>query len=489
MPTTYYIRKTGSDAAAGTSPGAAWLTLGKALGASGMASGDTCYVGGGVYREAVTAALTAPTVDTFIIGDTTGEFTGDSGLVFMTPYVTNDKTAPVSTAPLILSGKDFLNFTGIIFIGGNNSVNANGTCVSAITTTKELKFRTCSFYPGSSAGINLPRVVMTPPVDVASNILFDGCLFWENADNGTSYALKIFPPTSASADYDMNFQITNCLFLGVGGGILLSPTGAAAFKPGGMDVSWCTIMSAGSAAVLAANASCSTSIPSTVYNCILFSKLQANASGQIVEDYNLIHSSTARTNVSAGTHSIADGSYAMLFSFGQEFQAGYRGRPMFTPFDGSPILGFGNSGSRSTDFLGRLVPAGGGSTSPGIGYLERHDTAIKEVTTTDAGSVGLVIVGPGDHEIKANVDATATVLTIKARYDTNHAATNKPQVQLVAEGFIGVAAETKTMTAAVDTWETLTFSSFTPTAKGVVTLRLISRSAAGNGKAFFDTAG
>ena len=55
--TNYFVRKNGSDAAAGTSAGAAWLTLGKALGAAGIASGDTVYIGAGVYREAVTAAL------------------------------------------------------------------------------------------------------------------------------------------------------------------------------------------------------------------------------------------------------------------------------------------------------------------------------------------------------------------------------------------------------------------------------------------------
>jgi hypothetical protein len=50
---------------------------------------------------------------------------------------------------------------------------------------------------------------------------------------------------------------------------------------------------------------------------------------------------------------------------------------------------------------------------------------------------------------------------------------------------IGVSEATATMTAAVDTWEQLSLN-FTPTAKGVVTVRFISRSAAGNGKAFFD---
>ena len=51
MPTTYYVRVSGDDGDDGLSPAAAWATIGKALGASGISSGDTVYIGAGVYRE------------------------------------------------------------------------------------------------------------------------------------------------------------------------------------------------------------------------------------------------------------------------------------------------------------------------------------------------------------------------------------------------------------------------------------------------------
>jgi hypothetical protein len=54
-------------------------------------------------------------------------------------------------------------------------------------------------------------------------------------------------------------------------------------------------------------------------------------------------------------------------------------------------------------------------------------------------------------------------------------------------GEIGVTAETLTMSVAAGGWETLTFTQQTPSAKGWVTVRLLSRSAAATGKAFFDT--
>jgi hypothetical protein len=121
------------------------------------------------------------------------------------------------------------------------------------------------------------------------------------------------------------------------------------------------------------------------------------------------------------------------------------------------------------------------------GAFEYFDEGLKETTTTDAGSVGLVLNGPGNHEFLIPVDAAATVITVKMRYDSNHGTTNKPRAVLLANTEIGVTTETKTMTSAADTWETLTFASQTPTAKGVVIVRLESRSDNPYGRAYADT--
>jgi hypothetical protein len=224
--------------------------------------------------------------------------------------------------------------------------------------------------------------------------------------------------------------------------------------------------------------------------------LNANTSGQITEDYNWICAVTPRASVTAGSNSIAVSAnaiaYAPALDFGQSLLNGFSPRPHLTPMVGSPLLNFGSTGAPSVDLLNRPRPAGSGlGASAGIllavGALERHDTASQETSVVDAGSSGIKIVGPGDHDLKIPVDASSTTISIRARYDTNHAATNKPQAILLANPKIGVTAETVTMTAAVDTWQTLTFAAQTPSAKGVVTVRLVSRSAAGNGIAYFDT--
>jgi hypothetical protein len=141
--------------------------------------------------------------------------------------------------------------------------------------------------------------------------------------------------------------------------------------------------------------------------------------------------------------------------------------------------------SPTDDITGRNRPEGGSSTSNAIGAYERHDTAVQETTTVRTGTNAINITGPGSHEFQVPVNAVSTTLSIYGRYDTTHATTNKPQMMVVNGGQSGVSDATATMTAGVDTWEQLSLT-FTPTAKGFVTVRLISRSAGAAGKAFFD---
>ena len=77
---TYYVRKTGNDNNSGTSPAAAWLTLGKA--AQTLVAGDTVYVGAGVYTQSF-VPLNDGTASTPIrfIADSSGAMTGDAGNV------------------------------------------------------------------------------------------------------------------------------------------------------------------------------------------------------------------------------------------------------------------------------------------------------------------------------------------------------------------------------------------------------------------------
>lgn len=505
---TYYIDPVnGSNSNNGLGPDAShatnkpFATIGKILATSGVGvAGDIAYLAPGSYREAVTVNITAPGSAIQIIGDpanaqgfkTSGGALVAAGQVVWTAYTTDDVTAPTAAAPITLNGRPFLTFEKILFVGGNTS---NGSCVNASTAgSNDVTFTECVFLPagtGNNAGIRVSGTTTS-----ADNWLIQRCVILQ-----TLQASAITNVTSSTnsgvADVDRNFIIDNCLILGFGSapGVTFSPTtGTNTFKQGGFVIKNSTIM-AGGVCVSASNAGISTSLPIQIRNCVLGGQpsasvtVSANTSGQIVEDYCLFLSNNARSNVTAGTNSISNWSRAPLLEVGQAELWGFLTRSFLMPMAGSPILGFGNDGSyaASVDFLNRPRPAGGASTSKAIGYLERHDTATQETTTVDASGSGIKIVGPGDHHLKVPVDATATTISIKGRYDTNHGTTNKPQVLLLANAKLGVAAQTLTMSAAANTWESLTTSSFTPTAKGVVTIRLVSRSAAGNGVAYFDT--
>ena len=82
MATDYYVRKSGSNGATGTSPAQAFRTIDKAADVAG--AGDTVYVGAGTYTETVTPSNdgTAGSPITFI-ADTTGAETGDAGEVIL----------------------------------------------------------------------------------------------------------------------------------------------------------------------------------------------------------------------------------------------------------------------------------------------------------------------------------------------------------------------------------------------------------------------
>jgi hypothetical protein len=632
---TYYVRKSGNDASAGTSAGAAWATIGKALGASGIASGDTVYIGAGIYREAVTVGFT-PTGTTNVIGDVTGQFTGDAGEVRWTG-ATTDFGGASTGIPLNNNTKNYLAYSNIVFRASGSSLavsNLGG---------HDNSFTDCAFFYAAA-------MTVTTTVDVASNLTFDRCMFMV-VRNAT--ALTFTLPTSTTADYDANILVRNCLFLVCGtAAITVGGSGANSFKGGGVDVRSCTILGNG-AALQTTTSTVSTSIPCTIYDCWVqgtsgSATLNANASGQIVEDYNLLagySGQTLRSNVTAGTHSntIAGIAGAPMFHIGQERIWGGQPRPFGTPVRDDIAYGWGTQGSGpSVDMLNRPRPAGtnrvlftgtatagaattltdsgaawgtnqlasavckitggtgsgqtkiiksntgtvltfygnwktnpstdstysiyfgtpsetftctSGSTTTAVqssaswvtdmwagfvlevtagtgngqtttitsnngttltvptlatgldntsqcvvykqtsvnavnqtaGCYERHDTAEKETGTTDAGSVGLVLTGWADHAIYIPVDAASTTISVKARYDSTHGTTNKPQAILDANGEIGVTTETKTMTSGADTWDTLTFAAQTPSAKGWVTVRLISRADAATGKAFFDT--
>ena len=127
---TYYVRTDGNDGNAGTgsTSGQAWKTIQKALGSTGIGSGDTVYIAPGVYREAVTIGGTYSTT-TYITGDpTSSQFSGvAAGEVRITGF-SNDTSNTMLGTTITATSKNNLYWSNLFF---QNLTR----CISATTCT------------------------------------------------------------------------------------------------------------------------------------------------------------------------------------------------------------------------------------------------------------------------------------------------------------------------------------------------------------------
>ncbi len=418
--TTYYVSPYGSDANNGLGPDASagtnkpWLTLAKLLGASGFASGDTAYICPGTYREAVTVAMTSATGTTRVLGDPQNVqgFKDNNGAlltggdVIWTAFTTNDWIAP-STSCLNLAGRDFLLFQFFTFYNG--SVN----CVNATTkTSTDCSFIDCMFigYGGATGTGNI--ISWAAAANIALNLTINRCFFLYCS---TVFVLLTID-TPATADFNLVVLIQNCSFIGAGGQSIQIASGVTTntFKYGGMSVYNCTHVGTNSF-VNTASAGHATSIPTVVYNCVsIGGNLQAQTSGQIVEDYNFLNS---RASVAIGTHSRLIGANAI--EGWQSYLSGRQPRPFMSAALASPLLGFAShSGGPTVDALNRPRPSGVFLTASGTA------TSGAATTVTDSnaawgtnqwtGYTVSITSGTGSGQTAVVVSNTATVLTCPA---------------------------------------------------------------------------
>lgn len=460
-----------------------------------VSAGDTVWIGAGVYRNVVAvttvtlvstgvAANTAaaagiqPTGEVRYIGDVDGSHTGDAGMVQLTAYLTNDKTAPSATTLLNLNGKSNLTFQNIMFVGGNAVI------VTATTlTSQNITFRDCCFQPGFSQTTGI--ITATCGFNVSMNWIIDKCKLGATS---TSNALQFTLTTGVGADYDSNVLIQNSLFVSSSSGrvIFVTNSGTLANKGGGVKVRNCLALANASSFLVTTAAQISVSVPCSVYNSVfsVFTGLSAGTLGQIVEDYNLILATTPRTNVPAGQHSVSDGSYAPLFHFGQELQWGGTLRPFGEPMQSSPLRAFGSDGS-ATPLDIRGGPRPSSPSQVDVGAYQRANTATQETSVVQAGSSAIKITGQGSQDFAVPVSAVATTLSIYLRYSSAYVGP-LPTLQIVGATQVGVGNITLPISGASLNAYAQYSIVINPTAAGIVTVRVVSGDTSGSGIVYAD---
>jgi hypothetical protein len=464
--TLRYVKPGGSDAAAGTQ-GAPWLTIGKAL--TTAVAGDIVYVGPGVYREQASAANSGTSGNPITFtADADGSNTLTTpGEVRWSGWDNGDKAAPTGTSPaLTIAGKNYLTFNGFTFHG---AANYGASVTGAVTG---VIFNDCTWLPGNASSVPCLNVAPTG----AGSISFNRCRFFGGHGSGALIVLA----ASNAADYNSGVVFNDCLVRGARNGIIIQGTGSTGFG-GGVLAHRCTI-DCGLAAFSTSTGGISTSIPCTIDGSLLIAGtgISAAITGAVTDGgNNLIYAQTSLTNVTAGAGTKTDGSYALIAHVGQEFAQGRPARPFLAPTSDSPLLGYYSGAAGLLDLLARPRPSGGLSANLAVGALEAHDLATKETSTVPAGkSTAIRWTGPVDIEFRVPVGAQATTISVQVQWDGSYGAGTKPQLQLLANGEIGVAAQSVTVTGSAGAWNTVSLAGFTPTAAGEVRLRLVSSAAA-----------
>lgn len=446
--------------------------------------GDTVYVGAGTYRNViVTGASWTQNFNSlvYVVGDVTGQYTSDAGMVQLTAYLTNDKTAPSGTSLLNLNGKSNISFSSIMFVGGT------GVLVTATTAASQnITFTDCSMHT-SGTGAPLQLINITTPFLTQINWLFDRCYLMNNVANDGAILL-VTCTKGTLADYNVNVTLRNSLITGPGTlrAVTVSSGGAGSNFGNGVFIYNCTFLDTGAIRVTG-TANNSAIFLSKIEGCFIYNGTQSasitsDAGTTLTENFNVILAATPRGNVAVGANSSAN-AYAPLFHFGQERIWGALQRPFGEPMSGSPLLGLGSSFSLAYDLYNRPRPAGGSSALLAAGAFERANTPSQGTSPAPpSGTYEWQGTGPWYQDFLLPVSATSTTMAVYVQRDSAYAAPpgfGFPAMLILANPRIGVTAQTIADTGSSGAWNTLSASSFTPTGAGWVTVRIVSYDGSG----------
>ena len=384
---TYYVRPDGNNSNTGLGSGtsAAWQTLAKALGATGIGSGDTLYIAPGTYTESVTIGGTY-TAPTYVYGDPLcQQFTGISaGSVRHSSATSTGNDRIVNAILLSGSGKSNLNFRNIHWLSCNNYNQVSLLLGQNNTFTK------CVFEQVFSTGpVNC---VLTPPSTLALNVVFDSCIFLSGSNSTGACSLTGNNVADTST-------VKNCLFIGTNTyhGVLLLGTQCEVINCNFNNYNIAVGVGTGSATFV-----------SSVKNCV-FSRC-ANAVlavtlGHVTATYNrlcLAALSNVATSVTNQTEGISglDTGYSLL--------SGLQNLQFFSSYLGSPNTSAGiATGAPATDMYGVTWTG----TSPDTGSATYRSLSAVGTYLPTERNASTITIAPGSTSQSIELYLGATGLT------------------------------------------------------------------------------
>jgi len=208
----YYVRTDGNDSNTGTGSGSgqAWQTIAKALGATGIGSGDTLYIAPGDYRQnaqiTVGGTYTAPT---FVYGNpTASQFSGITpGRVLITTRLISDTgAANVNQYLFVMTSKDYLNFENLI------CETATNRGLFSLLNCVEIKWRKCLFM---NCGVDgAIQVTDTTTNGLTKNYLIQQCHFIGFGNANVYIDGSIGKNSPATQDYVYGLTVDRCVGVG-----------------------------------------------------------------------------------------------------------------------------------------------------------------------------------------------------------------------------------------------------------------------------------
>jgi hypothetical protein len=496
---TYYISPDGSNSDNGLGPDAShgtnrpWLTLGKALNTgSAVVPGDTVYVGPGVYYQAGTstpiAGISSSASPTSIVGDPTNArgFKNGSGvrlapnLVVWTTRSSGDAedgNAYTSGAPLV---------TG-------NTNGTDGLRISYIVLEARPDVAIIQLSPAANVDWILENCLLLGGQVLAwinaaptagRNTIIRGC------DCMTGAVLtSAINTAAATADADLNILVESNRIIGRATVNAMSLAASGGNLAGGVRFKGNTFALITQTAISTTAARVSTVTPIYIEGNLFLGGLAVSAgtSGHVVSaGYNRFYRTSASVNFTA------DGTdkdwpfprvyFPILTKWGLQLP---RTDVLGWLADAASTVRATAWTNTNSDWWGRTARPWAGGAS--VGCLEAGDLSQDTGSQiTGGGANSLKITGAGEVSLYIPVNAAATVVTVTTE-SSSYGGSNYPQMILQANPSIGVTSETVLASSASE--QTLATASFTPTAAGVVELRLVSRSSSTTSSTYFDLLG